>query len=108
MLNTNKVPEEDLTRLRLILEDASHGLLNASDSFPLIFDTGCTKSATGFISDFEPGILCNLDTSLEMYGIAGGLIIRKVGTVKYDVQLETITSKPLRLMHTICLICVTA
>jgi hypothetical protein len=87
MLNTPKLPPNELKRLQAALEDLPQGLLTAEDSFPLIFDTGCSKTATGFKADFDPGSLHDLPNPLIMTGIAGGLEVTQVGTVSYDVQM---------------------
>ena len=96
MLNSQTLTPNDLTRLKLVLEDLPQGLLNKTDSFPLIFDTGCSKTATGFRTDFDPGSLKPLDPPLTMTGIAGGLQVNEIGTVSYDVQMpdaEIVTIK---------------
>ena len=89
MLNSLKLKSLDLRRLQLVLEDLPQGLLAADDSFPLIFDTGCSKTTTGFKTDFDPGSLKTLPTPLTMTGIAGGLQVKEIGIVSYDVQLPT-------------------
>jgi hypothetical protein len=52
-------------------------LLTAGDSFELIVDTGCTKTATGYEEDFVDGSVVNLDRALNMAGIAGGLAVER-------------------------------
>jgi hypothetical protein len=54
----------------------------------LIVDTGCSHSATGCSDDFIPGSIRDLDTPLEMEGIAGGLEIRQMGRVRYELLTD--------------------
>ena len=68
---TGAISKEDRVRLRKVLDDVPQGLLAVGDSFELIFDTGCTKTGTGFTEDFIPGTLQDLDEPIRMDGIAG-------------------------------------
>ena len=82
---TCKIQTDDLMILQRVIDDVPQGLLTAADSFDLIIDTGCTKTGTGFASDFVPGSLRNLSSPVKMSGIAGGLSIKQEGTVRYEV-----------------------
>jgi hypothetical protein len=75
------VNDVDRDRLRKVLDDLPQGLLGVGDSFELIFDTGCSKTGTGFKEDFVPGSLKDLDQPIQMDGIAGGLEIKQEGLV---------------------------
>jgi hypothetical protein len=85
VIMTATVSELDRVRLRKVLREIPQGLLGAGDSFELIFDTGCTKTSTGFVEDFVVGTLEDLSTPIHMNGIAGGLEIKQQGTVRYEV-----------------------
>ena len=84
-LLTAKVTPEDRARLRNVLEDIPMGLLGGTEGFCVVLDTGCTKAATGFEADFIPGTLRDLPEPTMMDGIAGGLVIRQIGRVRYEV-----------------------
>jgi hypothetical protein len=91
LLATTKLNNEDMTRLRQVLSDFEPQSLyssTTSDSFYLIVDTGCSHSATGCSDDFIPGSIRDLDTPLEMEGIAGGLEIRQMGRVRYELLTD--------------------
>ena len=81
----SKITEQDRERLRKVFEDLPQGLLGAGDSFELIFDTGSSKTGTGFKEDFVVGSLVDLDHPIFMEGIAGGLEIAQQGIVRYEV-----------------------
>ena len=85
LMMTAGIKDTDRTRLRMVLEDLPQAMLAEGDSFQLILDTGCTKTGTGFIEDFIPGTLHDLPSPVRMDGIAGGLTIKQVGTVRYEV-----------------------
>jgi hypothetical protein len=82
VLLTAKVNGDIQLKLRKVLVDDPMGLLSKGGDFELIVDTGCTKTATGFESNFVPGTLTDLEHPIRMDGIAGGLNIRKEGKVK--------------------------
>ena len=85
LMLTGKIKEQDQMRLIQVLEDLPQGLLAAGDSLELIVDTGCTKTGTGYMEDFLPGTLKDLEQPILMDGIAGGLEITKAGVVRYEV-----------------------
>lgn len=85
VMMTATVKDEDRVRLRKVLEDLPQGLLAVGDSFSLIFDTGCTKTGTGYIEDFIPDTLKDFKEPIRMDGIAGGLMIKQEGRVRYEV-----------------------
>jgi hypothetical protein len=85
-LLAGKINNNDIRlRLRTHIIDEPVGLLTKNGDFDLIIDTGCTKTATGFIEDFLPNTLQNLDRPIRMDGIAGGLDIKKQGKVRYEI-----------------------
>jgi hypothetical protein len=89
--STTKLRDEDLTRLCQVLTDYEPQSLYSSstnDTFHLIVDTGCSHSATGCVDDFIPNTLVTLETPLEMAGIAGGLLIRQKGRVRYELLTD--------------------
>ena len=79
------IKDDDKRRLRMVLDDLPMGMLSEGDSFQLILDTGCTKTGTGYVEDFLPDTLQDLPTPVRMDGIAGGLTIKQVGMVRYEV-----------------------
>ena len=66
MVMTEKLKQEDLTRLRKVLEDLPAGLLSHDNCMNLIINSGCTKTSTGFLDDFVPGTLVQLDQPIAM------------------------------------------
>jgi hypothetical protein len=88
---TTNLRAEDLTRLRQVLSDYAPQSLYSSTNhsgFELVVDTGCSHSATGCVDDFIPNTLVTLDQPLEMEGIAGGLLIRQKGRVRYELLTD--------------------
>ena len=77
--------DEVRLRLRRLIADEPVGLLSQNGDFDLIIDTGCTKTATGFVQDFLPNTLTDLDRPIRMDGIAGGLDIKQEGKVRYEI-----------------------
>jgi hypothetical protein len=86
--------QEDLTWLHQVLMDNSSQALFSSaaespnDSFYLTVDTGCSRSSMGCINNFIPGMLIDLERPLKMEGIAGGLVVRQQGSIKYELLTD--------------------
>jgi hypothetical protein len=62
MLRACKLSDMDLQQVHNVLEALPFVLLHQGDIKPLIVDTGCSRSVTGFADDFFPGtlkILCH-------------------------------------------------
>lgn len=59
-----------------------------TDSFPIIIDTGCSRSITSYINDFVPSTLRLPDKKkIGIQGIAGTRVeVHKIGTIKWVVQ----------------------
>jgi hypothetical protein len=90
-LGTTNLKQEDMTRLRQVLAEYEPQSLyssTAKDSFHLIVDSGCSHSATSCPEDFIPGTLRDLTTPVEMEGIAGGLVIRQKGRVRFELLTD--------------------
>ena len=85
VLMTGKIRDDVRLRLRKVIADEPIGLLSRSSEFELIVDTGCTKTGTGFASDFIPGTLQDLPHPIRIDGIAGGLPIHQHGQVRYEL-----------------------
>jgi hypothetical protein len=85
VLMTAKLNDSVRLRLRKLVADEPLGLLGQGGDFQLIVDTGCTKTGTAFIDDFQPGTLHDLPQPIRMDGIAGGLTITQEGKVRYEV-----------------------
>jgi hypothetical protein len=97
-LGTTNLRADDLSRLRQVLSEYEpHALYSSpnSDGFHLIVDTGCSQSATSCLDDFLPGTLLTLPQPLEMEGIAGGLVIRQQGRVRYEILTDDGNVHPL-------------
>jgi hypothetical protein len=77
--------DEVCLQLQKLIADKPVGLLSSSNNFNLIIDTGCAKTATGFVEDFLPNTLTNLVCPIQMDGIAGGLDIKQEGKVRYKI-----------------------
>jgi hypothetical protein len=90
--STTNLRDEDLVRLRQVLTEFEPQSLYSStlkdSSFHLIVDTGCSHSATGCIDDFIPNSIHDLAHPVEMEGIAGGLLIRQKGRVRYELLTD--------------------
>jgi hypothetical protein len=90
-LGTTKLQPEDLSRLRQVLTNFEPQALYSSpnpDGFHLIVDTGCSVSATACLDDFLPNTLTTLQQPVEMEGIAGGLVIKQQGRVRYELLTD--------------------
>ena len=85
VLMTGKIRDDVRLRLRKVIADEPIGLLSRSSEFELIVDTGCTKTGTGFASDFIHGTLQDLPHPIRIDGIAGGLPIHQHGQVRYEL-----------------------
>jgi hypothetical protein len=83
------IKDEVQLKLRKHLADEPRGLISQTGDFDLIVDTGCTKTGTGFQTDFIPGTLQNLPSPIQMDGIAGGMHIAQEGQVKYEIVDDT-------------------
>jgi hypothetical protein len=89
--STTNIRPEDMTRLREVLtnyEPQSLYSSTTSDGFYLIVDSGCSHSAIGCPDDFLPGTLIDLQQPLQMEGIAGDLVVRQQGRVRYEVLTD--------------------
>ncbi len=87
-LLTGKLSENDTAMLQAAVSDISYGLLTKDDCYPLIVDSGCTCSCTGFETDFEAGSLRPLERPTTLGGIAGGLEAKQRGTIRYEVLTD--------------------
>ena len=85
MLMTAKLTHTEIDDVRKTLESLPKGLLQSDDMKPLIIDTGCSKTVSGFIDDFVPESLKDLDSPNQMEGIGGSLTATKEGKVRYEV-----------------------
>ena len=74
-----------LIQLRTVLEESQCHLLRKDDHFEIIIDSGCSKVVSPEPADFIPGSLVDLPIPLSMDGIAGSLVARQKGMVRYEV-----------------------
>ena len=88
VLQTNNLTPEQRDYVLDALHAMPQELQNPGDSFYLVIDSGCTSTASGFKEDFVPGSLHDLEQSVSMSGIAGGLAIKQEGTLRCEVQLD--------------------
>lgn len=84
MMNMAKVSWKDIAMLNL-LDDTPKGLLSSTDSFEIIFDTGCSRTGTGYIEDFVKGSLKPTPHPFKIDGIVGAIEVTQEGLVHYEV-----------------------
>ena len=63
----------------------------------MIVDTGCTVTASGDITDFEPCSLMKLKDSWTLEGIGGALKATHKGIIRYEVMTDDGTIEVLRM-----------
>ena len=67
------------------MESLTSALLDKGDTKPIILDTGCSRSATGFRYDFVEGSLVRLRHTHLMDGIGASLESTHEGNLHYEV-----------------------
>jgi hypothetical protein len=82
---TGRLKPPDIDRLKTVLEATQCHLLTKDDHFELVIDSGCSKVVSPCIGDFKKGLLKDLPVPLAMEGIAGQLIAKQKGTIRYKV-----------------------
>ena len=70
---TAKLTESELEFVREAVASLSGSLVQEGDSKMVIVDTGCTVTASGDKTDFEPCSLMKLKDSWALEGIGGAL-----------------------------------
>jgi hypothetical protein len=85
-LLTGKVTEEDCLRIQQALVEMPTGMFANDNSLQLIFDSGCSRTATAFREDFIDGMIAKLPNPVVMDGIVGGIKCQEAGTVRYEIQ----------------------
>ena len=85
LTKTRSIKGDQLVQLRTVLEESQCHLLHKDDHFEIIIDSGCSKVVSPEKSDFVPGSLMDLPIPLSMDGIAGSLVARQKGMVRYEV-----------------------
>ena len=85
LTKTRSIQGERLVQLRTVLEESQCHLLHKDDHFEIIIDSGCSKVVSPEKSDFVPGSLVDLPIPLSMDGIAGSLVAKQRGMVRYEV-----------------------
>ena len=86
MLKICKLSDLELQQVRAVLESLPSALLNKVDSNPIILDTGCSRSATGFIYDFWGGTIVHLCHTHLMGGIGASLEATHEVTLHYEMK----------------------
>ena len=81
----SKLQRDDQARLHQALEDLPDHFIDHNNIKTSIFDTGATYTSTGFIDDFIPGTLMELDTPIKLDGIAGSLTATQKGIIHHHV-----------------------
>ena len=97
-LKTKMVPVEMMPQLQQILKMSGKGEMLGDDRmFDVLADTGCTQTATSYLSDFEEGSLIDLETPIVMEGVAGNIEVRQKGKVNWE--FITTEGEVIRLSH---------
>jgi hypothetical protein len=65
MLKAHKLSAMDLQPIQNVLEALPSSLLQKGDVKPLIVDTGCSQTVTGFANYFVPGTFKNTVTPIK-------------------------------------------
>ena len=63
----------ELNQVRSVFERLTSALLNKGDTKPIILDTGCSRSSTGFRNEFSDGTQVRLCHTHLIYAIGTGL-----------------------------------
>jgi hypothetical protein len=84
-LMTGCLKPPDIDRLKTVLEASQCHLLTKDDHFELVINPGCSKVVSPCIGNFKKGSLKDLPIPLAMEGIAGQLIAKQKGTIRYEV-----------------------
>ena len=85
-LLTGSLENSECAQIRKALETLPSTLTLHEDVKPIIIDTGCSITASGFLEDFEPNTLKNASESLT--GIGGKLKATKEGIMRFEVITE--------------------
>ena len=88
LLITAKLTESELEFVREAVASLSGSLVQEGDSKMVIVDTGCTVTASGDKTDFEPCSLMKLKDSWALEGIGGGLKATHKGIIRYEVVTD--------------------
>ena len=83
--------------LRALLSKLPSELLHEGQVIPIICNTGCSRTSSGFVDDFQPGSLVPLETLIQMDGVAGTLHVTHIGRMQFECLndhggLTTVTS----------------
>ena len=88
LLMTAKLTESELEFVREAVASLSGSLVQEGDSKMVIVDTGCTVTASGDKTDFEPCSLMKLKDSWALEGIGGALKATHKGIIRYEVVTD--------------------
>ena len=86
LLLTGSLENSECAQIRKALETLPSTLTLHKDVKPIIIDTGCSVTASGFLEDFEPNTLKIASESLT--GIGGKLKASKEGIMRFEVITE--------------------
>ena len=85
ILCTEKLCSETSAAVRNVLETTPCFLGQMEGQFPVVLDTGCTRTVTFDKADFVDGTLQDLPETKSLSGIGGGLPVTQEGIVRYEV-----------------------
>jgi hypothetical protein len=88
VLNTSRLRERELLRVREALSKLPAYLYQPHDSQLLIIDTGASDTATSFKEDLIPETIEALHDSKPMDGIAGSLYATHKGRARYELLAD--------------------
>ena len=84
ILRTKKIKGQLLEDLRALLSKLPSELLHEGQVIPVICDTSCSRTSSGFVDDFQPGSLVPLETPIQMDGVAGTLHATHIGRMQFE------------------------
>ena len=85
LLCTARLTDLQKERVLNALQALPSQLVTKGDVCPLIADTGCSRSVTGFKQDFVPGTLKSLNKPVMLDGISGSLSANQHGLARFEV-----------------------
>ena len=88
LLMTAKLTESELEFVREAVASLSGSLVQEGDSKMVIVDTGCTVTASGDKTDFEPCSLMKLKDCWALEGIGSALKATHKGNIRFEVVTD--------------------
>jgi len=85
--------DQDMVRLKAVMQDIPQGLLGSEDNMYFIVDSGASRTSTFDPKDFVPGSLKLFEKPPVLTGISGSLEIKGQGDIKFQVVMDSGTVK---------------